>query len=189
MTAEENDRDGETPTNGGAQESTPQGAQASKEQATNETELAPEGTQIAFELEWLVPHFGVPVTVQLSEPIWLVRASAAMLVRGPQGEKGVLGIPSLATDKEGNTGSSDVFENVVLQPAHCGTHVVIMQKSNDDDPADLCQTLYTVRPDQIRAVSQAVPSRSQVERAVEQARNPLIKIPGAPNNEGGQLIR
>lgn len=172
----------EQPTNGGTPPDEPE-AQTDEEVQDEQQQL-----HLSPEMEWLRPHFSVPVIVQTTVPLWRVKPRAALLAQGPDGKPGALGVPEMLTDAKGEPMAVDYFDNAVIQPSHCGTRVVIMQKIDEGHGGDQGQALYTISPDQIQCISQVIPTEEQVQREIDRLKGGQIVVPGAPGNQPGKII-
>ena len=183
----------------GAQEQEQEQAQGSAEDDEQPREdPLPEMPQpeLAPEYRYLKQFFGMLVCVQLKSPLWKVQPEGAIPVqmRLPNGDTAVqcLAKPVLWKDTQNPEGrAEDVFECVNLQPAHGGR--ILMLQAVATPNRGMGKVMYCLDPAEIRCVSQAIPSPEEAEMEMRELRRqaasePLIEIPGAPNNEPGRII-
>jgi hypothetical protein len=166
-----------------------------KQDDTKETQEETSESNLPFELKldeehmWLTALFGLPVTVQMKEPLWKIVPQGVMKFRGlnPDGEPGVMcyarPVVKQNSDKSERE-ADDLFECVELAPTQYHNRVVLMEGIPLGDQG-MARVLYLIDAADIRCVTQAFPSAEQA-RASEQ--EPRIQIPGAPDNEPGKVI-
>lgn len=171
---------GAKPTNGSADDAPQSEDRAGDGERGQQQELAPE-------MDWLVPYFGAPVVVQTTEALWLVGSASAMPAKNSDGQVGFLGLPELTKDEAGETHASDVFVGVILNPAPCGSRVLMMHQKMSQGKIQ-GGALYVLRPEQIACVVQAIPSDDQVAEAQARLSGRRIHLPGSPDGHGGKLV-